>query len=463
MGEFGSGQGRLWEGMGGRPLRETDGRAARSAYSTHRGASRAKPCDAPHCGKRAGTRGAEGKRNGRDAVQGGGGACPVQRRAKRWRRPPKVLLVLGILAVWPLHGVDGNEMYVAGYNDYGQLGMGDYLERSTQTYIGNKLDLDLILGIAAGLYHNLVLGNQAADRGIVYAWGRNTKGQLGTGSVKSVRSPRQVSWAECKSPSSWTCSPSVCESFCDQSKCKAYGPTNPYWSADDMHCMKPQDRIWDTAQSSHPMVLQVETGSDSSYALTENGDVFSWGSNDWGQLGITNFDEEQLARWDGKYLRDTPQLVRNLLSMRILRLDAGTFHVLALNDIGEVWGWGQNAEGQLGMGDLSQRNQPAKLAFLQNVNIVEMACGAYHSIFLTDVGEVYTTGLNSNGQLGHDDEVSRKAPTMIASLSGFIISAIASGDYAAYAVTDKGEVFSWGNNGFGQLGHGNSSTVNPQR
>jgi len=55
--------------------------------------------------------------------------------------------------------------------------------------------------------------------------------------------------------------------------------------------------------------------------------------------------------------------------------------------------------------------------------------------------------------------VSRKAPTNIASLTGLIISAIASGDYASYAVTDRGEVYSWGNNGFGQLGHGNSSTA----
>ena len=119
--EFGSGQGRLWEGRGGRALRGTDGRAARSAYSTHRGAEGAEPCDAPHRGERAGTRGAEGKRNSRAAAQGGGGACPVHRRAGCWRRTPSVLLVLGMLAVWPLHGVRGNEMYVAGYNDYGQV------------------------------------------------------------------------------------------------------------------------------------------------------------------------------------------------------------------------------------------------------------------------------------------------------------------------------------------------------
>jgi alpha-tubulin suppressor-like RCC1 family protein len=52
-------------------------------------------------------------------------------------------------------------------------------------------------------------------------------------------------------------------------------------------------------------------------------------------------------------------------------------------DKGQVWMWGQNAEGQLGLGDFSQRNQPTLMDFLVGINVVQIATGAYHTIFLT--------------------------------------------------------------------------------
>lgn len=154
----------------------------------------------------------------------------------------------------------------------------------------------------------------------------------------------------------------------------------------------------------------------------------------------------------GLVCRDVPQYVKLLGSEVVLYITGGAFHVAALTDQGEVWVWGQNAEGQLGLGDFSQRNQPTRVAFLVGINIIKVATGAYHTLVLTDVGDLYTTGLNDNGQLGHGDVQSRKVPTLVTSLQEHNISSVAAGDYASYAITDAGEVYSWGNNGYQQLG-----------
>jgi alpha-tubulin suppressor-like RCC1 family protein len=106
-------------------------------------------------------------------------------------------------------------------------------------------------------------------------------------------------------------------------------------------------------------------------------------------------------------------LLRSVLSQRFASLAAGTFHCAALEDTGQVWVWGANSEGQLGVGDLAQRAQPARVIFLEGVNVVRVATGAYHTLFLTDFGELFSTGLNANGQLGHGDDVSRRLPSQV--------------------------------------------------
>jgi alpha-tubulin suppressor-like RCC1 family protein len=348
--------------------------------------------------------------------------------------------------------VRANNVFVVGYNDYGQLGVGDFLQRSTQTVIGANLPLTVTKGAAAGLYHNLAIGDVGSDQAVIFSWGRNTKGQLGLGTVVSQWTPQRVSWATCSIPSSWTCSPLSCDIACE-GKCDAFGQANFYWKPFDMHCMKPQDRLWSSERAA-PVIVQVAAGQDASFALTDDGYVYAWGSNDWGQIGITDFEEEQLERPDGKWIRDIPQLVRTLvrLKVRVVKVVAGAYHVLALDDGGQVWAWGSNAEGQLGVGDLSQRNEPVQIVYFSELNVMQIAAGAYHSIFLSDLAAVYAAGLNDDGQLGQGDTVPRYTPAIVAGLVGKNISGIAAGDYSSYAISDLGEVFSWGSNTYNQLG-----------
>jgi alpha-tubulin suppressor-like RCC1 family protein len=74
---------------------------------------------------------------------------------------------------------------------------------------------------------------------------------------------------------------------------------------------------------------------------------------------------------------------------------------------------------------------------------IQIECGAYHTVGLTKKGEVFTWGHNYSGQLGHVDRNERKIPTKVASLDGLVITQISCGDSHIAVLTDKGEIFTW--------------------
>ena len=74
---------------------------------------------------------------------------------------------------------------------------------------------------------------------------------------------------------------------------------------------------------------------------------------------------------------------------------------------------------------------------------IHIVCGGYHTAALTKKGEVFTWGYNSYGQLGHGDYDERTIPTKVTSLDGFVIISISCGQWHTAAITDKGEIFTW--------------------
>ena len=73
----------------------------------------------------------------------------------------------------------------------------------------------------------------------------------------------------------------------------------------------------------------------------------------------------------------------------------------------------------------------------------QIDCGQYHTVGLTKKGEVFTWGSNDIGQLGHGGRKSRIVPTKVAGLDGLVITQISCGANHTAALTDKGEVFTW--------------------
>jgi alpha-tubulin suppressor-like RCC1 family protein len=124
-------------------------------------------------------------------------------------------------------------------------------------------------------------------------------------------------------------------------------------------------------------------------ALSGDGSIFTWGWNWNGQLGHGDTID-----------RRTPTLIKALALFRALKqtiitsIAAGAQHSLALTSTGELYSWGGNDEGQLGR-DEDPPAIPQMILGLHNRNIVQIACGGTHSLALSQIGDVYSWGRGS--------------------------------------------------------------------
>ncbi|MBU6378324.1 MAG: hypothetical protein KJS95_07295 [Gammaproteobacteria bacterium] len=171
-----------------------------------------------------------------------------------------------------------------------------------------------------------------------------------------------------------------------------------------------------------------------------NGSVASWGYNTDGQRG----DGTSGAASDSVGTVTLP-------SGRTARqIAAGGSHALVLLDNGDVYAWGLNDNGQLGVGDALSRTTPTKVS-LPRVAIA-VAAGRAFSLALLDDGRVYAWGANTLGQLGNNTRDPSATPVLVSGLSG--VTQIAAGNSHALALRSDGSVSAWGANASGQLGDG---------
>ncbi|XP_065734176.1 probable E3 ubiquitin-protein ligase HERC3 isoform X2 [Phocoena phocoena] len=114
--------------------------------------------------------------------------------------------------------------------------------------------------------------------------------------------------------------------------------------------------------------------------------------------------------------------------------------------------WGYWSLGQPGMSANLQGivAEPQVCGFVSDRSVKEVACGGSHSVFLLEDGEVYTCGLNTKGQLGHEREGNK--PEQIGALADQHIVHVACGESHSLALSDRGQLFSWGAGSDGQLG-----------
>lgn len=123
-----------------------------------------------------------------------------------------------------------------------------------------------------------------------------------------------------------------------------------------------------------------------------------------------------------KDLRDKNQFVR--------KVAAGDLHAVVVTGSGSVWTWGHNSDGQLGLGDTIRRSVPHAVLSLSALVVVAAAAGASHSLVLTAGGQVWAFGNNQRGQLGVGDLSPRYTPTqVIGALASVSVTAITAGQY----------------------------------
>jgi alpha-tubulin suppressor-like RCC1 family protein len=203
-------------------------------------------------------------------------------------------------------------------------------------------------------------------------------------------------------------------------------------------------------------VTAVAAGSSHSVALTQDGLVFTWGSNTSGQLGADSPTLRTSA--DALVTADTP-----LAGKTVAKIAAGDNHTLALTTDGVLVAWGSNTKGQIGDGTTTTRHLPTAVSatgVLAGKVIVSIAASEESSYALTSDGLVFAWGSNSNGQLGRSGISSSHVPTTTATsgaMAGKFITSISATARNAYAIASDGTFFGWGSNENGQLANGMSA------
>ncbi|XP_006111115.2 E3 ISG15--protein ligase HERC5 [Pelodiscus sinensis] len=194
-------------------------------------------------------------------------------------------------------------------------------------------------------------------------------------------------------------------------------------------------------------IVQIACGDHHSMALSKGGELFTWGQNSYGQLGT------------GKHLSTCePQLVEELRDIPLAQIAAGGAHSLALSLSGAVYSWGKNDFGQLGLGDTENKYNPSYIRALEHKKTVYISCGGEHTAVLSQDGLVYTFGAGDFGQLGHNSTQNELIPRIVAELFGAKVSQIACGRWHTLIyVPSLGEVYSFGCGAEGQLGNGDTS------
>mmetsp|Transcript_12114 Transcript_12114/g.48750 ORF Transcript_12114/g.48750 Transcript_12114/m.48750 type:complete len:602 (+) Transcript_12114:67-1872(+) len=191
-------------------------------------------------------------------------------------------------------------------------------------------------------------------------------------------------------------------------------------------------------------VRAIACGPSHTAALNAVGDLYTWGAGSQGRLGHGHERD-----------RFTPLLVSGLIGKKVFQVACGDFHTAALVDGGQMYTWGKGAEGRLGMGDEESRSSPTLVEALQKVTFI--ACGYVSTAAVTEDGVVYTWGGNDKGQLGHGCKEPRLLPTAVDELAGAAVQQIACATWHTVAITAEGALYTWGHGANGKLGHGDEA------
>jgi len=199
--------------------------------------------------------------------------------------------------------------------------------------------------------------------------------------------------------------------------------------------------------------VDVAVGSLHNLAFTKEAGVHSWGVNDHGALGrpISRAETEDEGKND-----HVPGLVPNLKGLNIVKGAAGDNISLVLTDTGKVYGWGtfRGADGVIGFSQsVHTQTEPTLVWDLRNETVVDIACGADHILALTETGEVWSWGDGSQMQLGRRVIQRRALNSLKPERVGVKkIKLIGCGGYHSFAVDDKNRLWAWGLNNFYQCG-----------
>lgn len=199
---------------------------------------------------------------------------------------------------------------------------------------------------------------------------------------------------------------------------------------------------------------KVAVGEYHMAALGVDGSVRTWGKSRAGQLGHDNF------------AKGLPSPVLGLESVRVVDVGCGRQHTVAVAEDGRVFSWGAGSMGALGLGSKADQSRPQVVggSGLGDARVVAVSCGRDFTLLLTSDGKVYGFGSDENGQLGTGFAArSHTLPVLVWDAAEARAARVLAGASHTVIITEGGQVYSFGANKDGQLGHGDRNDVGTPR
>ncbi|MGH7217887.1 MAG: IPT/TIG domain-containing protein [Candidatus Microsaccharimonas sp.] len=319
------------------------------------------------------------------------------------------------------------------------------LRTETTPYSGMKGKT--ITAVSSGNTHTLALTSD----GKVYAWGANGSGQLGDGTTTNRTTPVAVDMTGVLAGKTVRAIIAGGDSsfvIANDGKVYAWGENGQYQLGNSPATDRNVPIAVDIPGE---IITEVSAGMYHTLALTANGQLYVWGSNQYGQYG------------DGGTISSAIPVAVNpggaLAGKSITSISAGGYHfTTALADDGKVYGWGYNGHGQLGNNTITSSPVPVAVdisGVLANKTVVAIIGGLYHTLALADDGSVYGWGYNAQGQLGNNATTNSPVPVTVDAsglLAGKTVTAISAGLNHSMALSSDGQLFTWGENQYGGLG-----------
>ncbi|NLH98444.1 MAG: cadherin-like domain-containing protein, partial [Chthonomonadales bacterium] len=308
------------------------------------------------------------------------------------------------------------KLWAWGLNSYGQLGLGDLAQRRDPTQV-TFFSGRTVTAVAAGTAHSLALTSD----GKLWAWGRNYYGQLGVGDTTDRSTPVEVTALAGQTITGLAGGGGHSLALSADGKLWAWGANA--WGQLGLGDNADRSGPIEVAAFSGQTIRAIAAGSEHTLAATDDGTFWSWGRNDIGQLGLGDTTA-----------RNTPQAVAALSGRVVIGVAAGWYHSLAITSGGELWACGYNDYGQLGLGTTSDCLSPARVTALAGLRVTRVSAGYEHTLVMTSDRRLWACGRNSDGQLGLGDTTDRTTPTHIAALTGQPVAAPCAGRYHSLAV-----------------------------
>jgi len=371
-----------------------------------------------------------------------------------------------------------------GDNGEGQLGDGSRTATSTPVDVSGLASG--VVAVSAGGSHTCAL----MVSGGVKCWGDNDQGQVGDGTAASTSTPVDVSGlasgvVALSAGSSDTCALTTVGAV----KCWGYNDDGEL--GDGAELLRSSFPVEMTGLAAHAATISAAYGHACVVSVSDG--VECWGDNQFGQLGdgttVSRFTPVAVAglRSDvsavsaGAY--DTCALTiggavkcwgaiawstsgRPITTLRpvnvsgltsgVTAISAGAYHTCALISTGAVKCWGFNLGGELGNGTTVNSSVPVDVSGLGS-GVTAISAGWFHTCAVTVMGGAKCWGVNEHGELGDGTNINRDAPVDVSGLTSDVTS-ISAGYDDTCAVTSAGGVKCWGDNGFGELGDGTTTS-----